>query len=386
VDERLRMFYSQKFDTEYQYIYDQQQSETVDQTLHTASAEFHHRLYDSLVTHGKMRFLQLEAGEQGSTTRDYAAFIDEQYTKRVPYGRLEASLNLGGSYRENDDGSSAVAFVDQPFVFTNFQPIFIPGQTVDPNSIVITDPSGRIYTPGIDYLVTPRPDGVRIDRVIGGAIPDNSAVLVDYVADPIPGTQTTTASFGATLRYNITEGPFRGLSPYVRYVSVQQDVSGGGGLIVPESAYDYLIGADYRIWDATFTAEYEIYDSTLVPFNALRFIARLDHRVSYASLIGATASYVKTDYVDLNQQDTVLNASVRGSHLITRELVFSGSVNYVQVDDTVSGHTTGVEEMVELRWRRRQLEVYGRARNSNLNSDDSDSSFQFFEVGLRREF
>ncbi len=385
LDERLKLRHSPKFETEYEYIFDQQNTLGVDRTLQRGTAKLRHQLYESLHTNAQIGILQLDA-DSASQTRDIFSTLDFEYTKKVPHGEFHGNLDLGYSYRTMSESSSPVAVVDQPGFFSGFEPIIIPGQTIDPNSLFITSPKGQIYVEGVDYTVTPRPDGVRIDRIIGGAIPADSAVLMDYTLLPVPDTDIRTSSLGLSFRYDILDGPLKGLSPYIRMAFIDQNVQGGGGIIEPASVRGYIAGADYRIWDLTLTGEYEWYDSTLVPFDAVRFIAQLNHRISGDTLVTGYASYVHTDYTSLDQQNTTFNGTVTVTHFLTRNLLISAGLNWVDLDDSVTGHTQGLQEIIDLRWHNRQLDVFARIRNANRTTDDEDTSFQFFELGLRREF
>ena len=44
------------------------------------------------------------------------------------------------------------------------------------------------------------------------------------------------------------------------------------------------------------------------------------------------------------------------------------------------------QELIEIRWKRRQFEAFIRARNSNLDGDVTSSEFQFVQIGISREF
>lgn len=385
LDELLRLRHSRTLETEYQYIFDQQETLTLDRTMNRATAKVRHKLYESLHTNVLGGFLQLDTGDDAQT-QDIFGNLDFQYNKKVPLGELIGSLDLGYTTRDSSQGGSAIQVIDQPFVFIGFEPIIIPGQTVDPNSIVISNTIGQLFVEGIDYTVTDRPDGVRIDRIIGGAIPADSTVLIDYVILPAPDTRIDTAAAGLSLRYDIHEGPLKGLSPYIRLAAIEQDVSGGGGLIEAESVRGYLVGADYRFWSLILTGEYEVYDSSLVPYNATRFIARLNHRISGDTILTGYGSYIRTDYTDTNELNTTINGTVSASHLLTPNLMISAGLSFVDLDNSQGGHTQGLQEMLDIRWRNRQVEVFAKLRNANRWTDDEDVSFQFFEVGLRREF
>jgi hypothetical protein len=386
LDELLRLRHTRNFETEYEYIYDQQNSDTIDQTLQRATAEFRHRLYQSLVTHGEVGLLNVDTGD-GGNTQDWYVQLDAQYVKKVPYGQFNSDIFAGYNDRSIENGGNAISVVDQSFTFVGFQPIVIAGQTVNPSTIQITDPTtGRIYVEGIDYTLLQRPTGVQVDRIIGGAIPADSTVLVDYTLEPLPDTDIKSTAFSVSLRYDILEGPLNGFSPYARFSMIDQSVSGGGGLIQPDSVRDYLAGLEYRWRGMTLRGEYEIYDSDLAPFDAARFYFRYDFRGGYDTVISANASYIYTDYTEQDQQNTTINAGFTGTHLLTRRLLVTGSINYVYIDDSLGGQTTGLQESLELRWRNRQFEIYGRFRNSNLDSDEQETTFQLFEMGIARQF
>ena len=64
----------------------------------------------------------------------------------------------------------------------------------------------------------------------------------------------------------------------------------------------------------------------------------------------------------------------------------TATAGYVHVDDTIGGKTEGFQESLEIRWRHRQFEIYGRVRNSNLDSDSQENNFLLLESGISREF
>jgi predicted porin len=211
-------------------------------------------------------------------------------------------------------------------------------------------------------------------------------VLLNYVIGPQPESTLNTFQFSIGLRYDITRGFLQGFSPYARFGLVEQDVSGGGGLIIADSIRDYIVGADYHIYDITLTAEYEDYQSKIIPFNAVRLSARYDHNFSSDTQVTLSTSYTLLDYTMQGERTENYLASVSFTHRLTRDLFLTGSANWIMVDDSIGGSTEGAQELLEVRWRRRQLELYARVRNSNLRGDQTSSDFQFVQVGLSRKF
>jgi hypothetical protein len=385
-DELLHVNHTKNFETEYEYLMDKQDIQGTEQTYQRATADFEHRLYESLVSHGKLGYVQLDYSG-GAATKDVFAQSDFTYTKRVPLGRLLGTMNLGYDVRSTDSIGDAIPVVDQPVTFNSFQPILVPGTTVIPGSVVIRNSTTNVpYTPGLDYTVTERPDGVRIDPVVGGAIPQGEPVLLNYVLGPQPESTLDTFQFSIGMRYDITRGLMRGFSPYARFGLVEQDVSGGDGLIIADSIRDYVVGADYHIGDITLTGEYEDYQSKIIPFTAVRLAARYDHNFSTDTQVTLNTSYTLLDYTKQGERTENYLASLSFAHRLTRELFIAGSANWIMVEDSLGGSTQGTQELLELRWRRRQLEFYARVRNSNLRGDETSSDFQFVQVGLSRKF
>jgi hypothetical protein len=62
------------------------------------------------------------------------------------------------------------------------------------------------------------------------------------------------------------------------------------------------------------------------------------------------------------------------------------TVLYRNEHDDLLGRTEGIEEQFELRWHHRQVDVYVMIRDSHLNTFQQDENFQFFQIGVKREF
>ena len=107
----------------------------------------------------------MDTGGNGQT-QDWFAEIDFQYVKKVPLGEFQSTLFLGYNDRSVEGTQNPVTVVNQPFTFVDFLPIFIPGQTVTPSSIQLSDSTGRIFTEGIDYTLQPFPTGVQVGATL----------------------------------------------------------------------------------------------------------------------------------------------------------------------------------------------------------------------------
>jgi hypothetical protein len=386
LDERLRIRHTDNFRTRYDYTYDQTNSGGSDRNRHRATAGFTHELYDSLITNGEVGVQRSEAG--GATALETFADIDFAYRKRAPLGVLSANLGLAWSRQDSENQTEPIQVINQPANFGDAQPIVITGGNVDPNSIIITDPSGLlIYRPGVDYTVTAFPDRVEIDRVIGGTIPAGQAVLLDYQLSPLPGAVTTSTGFSAGIRYDFERGPLKGVTVYTRYARTNQDIdTDDPSAFVLNEFTDILYGAEYRIGYLTLGAERQEHDSTINPFDADRFFARWSQRMHDNTLLGFNASYTTIDYSEPENTLDLFTLSAQVQHRFNPRTTGSFTVLYRNVNDQLRGRTTGFEQQLELRWQHRQTVGYSLLRNAQLNNPDQDQSFQFFQLGVRRQF
>jgi hypothetical protein len=385
-DERLRFEHTDDFRTRYDYTYDQTNSGGSDRSRHRASAGFTHNLFDSLTTTGQVGAQRSEAG--GAQTTEEFADIAWAYRKQVPLGAFSANLGLSWTRQDSEANTEPIQIFDQPAVVSDAVPIVITGNNVDPNTLIITDPSGLIlYQEGLDYTVTQFADRVEIDRIIGGRLNAGQAVLLDYQLTPLPAAITTSNSFAAGVRYDFEKTALKGLAVFARYARNNQDInSDNPGAFVLNEFTETAYGLEYSIGGLTVGAEHQDHDSTINPFEADRLWARYSQRVAVNTLLGLNTAYTSLQYFEPVHQLDLMTASAQLTHQFTRRLSASLIVLYRDENDDQSGRTTGWEEQFELRWDHRQTQVYADIRNSNLDTPDQTENFQFFQLGLRREF
>ena len=386
-DELLRLRHTDNFETHYQYTFDDQSFSNVDQTTQRATAGFTHKLYQSLVTNLTLG-VEDQQRSDGADSFQYFGDLEFDYQKKVPLGRFTASLALGYSHEDNSARKQVTQIIDDPRTFNDAQPIIIVGPGVQPTSVVVTDPSGLlIFLPGVDYTVTPIPTGVQLDRVVGGRINPGDTVLIDYTLAPQPENTVTTSYFSIGGRYDIDRGPLKGVGVYARYTRQNQDIQSDNPLaFVPNSFTDILVGGDYKFWLMQVGAEREWHDSTVVPFNATRYFARLTSPMGASTSLTLNTAYDIIDYTDENNHVELWTVSAQIQHRFTRNLHGFATILWHDEQNDLRGDTKGLEEQIEIQWRHRQTYIYGIFRNADLNSSFQDNHFQFFEVGVKREF
>jgi hypothetical protein len=384
--EDLYMLHSDTFDTFAHYELTREDSDTFDQTHHRGEMGFHHRLFKSLVTTGRGG-VDLQETTGGSQITDWFGDLNLNYTKKVPYGTLGANFGAHYDRREADPQTRPVQVIDQSGTFSDPSPILLPFNTV-PSSIRITNASGlRVYQEGIDYAVLALPTRVEIRRLLGGAIDPGQSVLIDYQLGAQPGSTTTTASFNVGGRYSIEEGVLKGLSVYASYVWQDQQIDTSvPAAFIPDNVRDLTLGVDYRFWNMVVGAEYQHRQSELSPYDSWRYRAQYSQRILDQTVLSATADYQTIDYTDENNQVRFFQVSSTLSQDLGQNLRIVATVSYRDEENDLFGASRGFEQQIELNWRYRQTTVFARARNVSLETSGDERNFQYFQIGLQRDF
>lgn len=380
--EHLHVWHTPDLETNYDYAYENQSFGGAQTESQFASADARYQLYNSLTTLGRISWLDVSSGDTSIQT--YLANLSFNYAKKATDGTLYADMQLA---REQQDinGSGPITVSDQPTAFAGIDPITVNQPNAIPSSVLLRDAnSGRIYQEGIDYTVTSNPLGMQINRVLGGNIPTGQPLFLTYDYDPLNANEIVSNIFGLGGRYQFTKGPLAGLTPYAKFLAQNQTVK--GGTAESNDVRDYIVGASYTVGELTLFGQREWFDSTLYPFESWRGEADWLHAVSSSTNVTLSAIFTETQYhqPDEQSQSYGLNASL--SHRFSTHLSASLYAAYTYVETQPGGHSAGMEEGAEVDWNFRDTKVYMRVRNSGLNSNVSDQSYQFIQVGLSRSF
>jgi len=388
LDEQLHLLHSHTFDTRYDLNVSRDQRGDLTQTQRRGRAQFRHRLYQSLVTTGSIGISDLNQSDDFQS-KEFFGDLSFDYTKRVPHGLLSMNLDLAFNQQDNSDRGTTRSILAEPHTFNDPLPVILAHRNVVAGSIEVRQlGAGPLYLEGFDYTVTVLPDRVEIRRVVpGGGISDGETVEITYDVGPDPSHQIATASTAAAARLDITDGWLAGFGLYSRYQDIDQDVHSDVPIdLTVNSVEDLILGADYRRGDLFLEAEYEIRDSTLSPFRAMRLEADLTRRVSRSDTYGLSAAYTDVAFVDDGAHSSLLVVTGSLRRQLTRRLSAYLAAAWRHQEDSFSGETDGIDQKLTVQWEHRQTSVFLVARNSLFFSDTTDNMFQTLEVGLRREF
>ncbi len=387
LDEQMLLKHTPRFDTRYNLVLENQELSGQDQRLARGSVTARHRLFDSLVSSATLgasrqqipnEFIADELFAQGNL----------DYTKKVPKGRLDASLGAGYSRQNNGERGTIVAIPEGSYVFRDPFPLTISQRNVIPASVVVRDAAGlRTFSEGFDYTLQSFPDRIELRRIVGGAIADGQAVRIRFDVGPEPSNQIDTSTVTLSVRYTLEETWAKGLSPYFiyRYVGHQLNAN-DPSLFILDDVQALQFGMDYFLGDLRLKAEREIRDSTVQGYDANRFEAHFDRRLSRYSAVNASATREEIVYRDTGNRIELNRVSARISHRFAESFDVSLRLQFRDERSGFNGHLRGFEEDAEINWRKGQTTIYASVRNALLDGDVVDTFSQTFVFGFKRNF
>ena len=391
LSEHFRMRFTADLESNLDYTLQQLNYPTSRSTSNTVSATLTHRLYESLTTTGRFGYSMIDTSftgdSSGASTESFSLGVGSHYTKKVYMGRLGASLALG--YAQSDNSAIGEPQQVQGDVerFNDPQPIILTQPGVNPNTVAVFDATGtRQFVENLDYTVATVGDTVQINRVVGGNIPNDAVVRLNYNIDPLPGYSSRNVTFGAGLSYTFDEGVLKGLHLYARYYQVQQTITPASSSVKPDDIRDFIFGAEYRAWKITLRVEQEIRDSSLAPFDALRMSASYTDTFNSRTTLNINLSQNFYNYPLDHNRIALTTVDGRLQYQIARDLnaVFSGRWRFE--NETSGGTSNAFEQQAELRWTVRQTEFSFIVRHTSLDALGTDSESFLFQVGFTRNF
>lgn len=386
-DEQLQLYHTDHLESRYNTSAEHLTRDGLEQTLARGDATIRHKLFDSLVSSGTVGGQYLTSSENFDSSDVFATGTLE-YTKQIPYGRIDSSVGAGINYQMNSDRGGTLAVVNESHTFNDPFPITLSRRQIVPGTVVVTAVGGfPTYQENVDYTVQYFADRAEIRVVIGRGIVDGQTVLVDYDIGPEPGSNIDTVSTSVSFRYTFTETFLQGLGFYTSYRTSDNHVDAvNPSAIVVDNTRVLIYGSEYKRAGITLRAEQELRESTTNPYDTTRFLASYDLLLSPGSVVGADLSYDLVDYKTPVNHVAFGQASARWDQRIFDGLNLDLLLRYRTEQDDLAGDSQGFEQSLGVRWKYRQTNVYLNLHNSMLYGETSDTLSQALEFGLRRDF
>jgi hypothetical protein len=216
---------------------------------------------------------------------------------------------------------------NEPQILTTGQLTTLNQPNVIASSIVVTDPTGTtLYSELFDYLVIQRGSLTEIQRVVTGNIPNGGAVLVSYRIINQGSGSFTTQGNDYRFRYSL----YNQLLSFYGHLRIINNE--GGEQFTLEDLAETVFGIE-STWNwLNVGAEYENYDSSLLPTEAFRCFQNFTFSTSWRSTLRISAeqswiSYLQSDeeikryfhnIVYQNQLTPKLSFKIGGSFYLQR--------------------------------------------------------------------
>jgi hypothetical protein len=200
---------------------------------------------------------------------NYKLGLDVRYIKKIPTGYISLSY---ASYKQRQKRVSDVVILqvfDESHVLADGTIVLLNKSFIDENSVIVKDVTGTIvYKLNVDYFLIRRNQLLEIQRIPGGQISNNSSVYVDYSYLP-PGSYQFNANYrqvaaNVVVLNNLIE---------VYFKLANQDYN---NIIAAEmltlnyfTQTIYGVKLEYKFISGG--AEYELYNSSIIPYRLLRY-------------------------------------------------------------------------------------------------------------------
>ena len=321
--ELLTAEHTSSLKSKYEYTYGFRDSGSTESFNQTGRVSLQHQLYDSLSSS-----ISTDLRDTDHTSLDtfrYGFTVDESYTKRVGDS---SRLNLGANFsRHSEDrkssGGDTILISNEPHILTGVAPTTLNQPNVIDSTIEVTDPTGTIlYIRGIDYLVTPRGSLTEIQRTATSSIPDPGSVLVTYrIINTGSGSFTTQQNF-YRFRYSLAD---QLLSFYGRLRMIENN---GGDQFVLEDLVESVLGIESSWYWFNVGAEYENYDSSLLPTETFRLFEYASFPVSWRSSMRLSAEQSWVSYPDTDEEVQRYFHNIAFVSQLTQKLSFEIDSSY----------------------------------------------------------
>jgi hypothetical protein len=386
LDEVLRLEHTRRFDTRYELTAEDTTIADQTQRYFKAAGQARYRLFDSLIAVGGVGADRLEA-TGGFTSDQLFANADLQYIKSVPLGRLDAAVGGRVNRQENSEQGEPVTVTDQSLTLSETLPTILNRRNIVAGSVLVSNADGtRVYAEGLDYTIVFFPSHVEIRRVVGGDIAEGESLLVDFTVGPEPASTIDSTSVSFAARYTLEEGTLRGVSGYINYTQLDQEIDTADPTrFVLDDVQELRYGLDYHRGNITLEAERRNHDSTISPFDTTRLEARYDLRVGTGAVTASVSNEV-TDFPASGEQVEFTRATVRAYGRIGPGLDLTARIIYRDEQSRLSPDLVGFEQSVEVVWRKGRTTISASVFNAMLDSGTSDSTSQTLSLGVRRTF
>lgn len=290
-------------------------------------------------------------------TEQYGGLLSATYHQPTSLGELHANARFGID-QARTSGDAGVRYVrGEAHALGGSRPVFLLQDHIVPGSVFAYNPTRtRYYILGVDYTVVYIAGRALVNRTWTGRIAQDEVVYFDY-AYKVP-------SHGEMQSYRgdlLIEHRFKfGLTPYYALEArCQENEYSYATPWYRDNQQRHRIGARYRQdrWETS--AEWEIFDDSILPYQAVHLTGRAAvfntavHNLDWSALLSRYWYDEAYDNRDVWWFDTNVTDRAR----ITDYLWFKFNTAYHYENDSIDGDTHGLDANVGFELRRGYLSL-----------------------------
>jgi len=268
----------------YSYYYIEQMPERLQQN--SFNALLGHQLFESL--HSGILFEYNNALESSYHETTDKIGIDLSYTKKTfANGLLNIQYTYNREFEKRTSSDVLLQILNEQYTLSDR--VLLKRPYIDQSTIVVKDVTGTIiYQQGLDYILTNIGDFTEIQRIPGGLIANNVSIYVFYTATQ-PGNYNYDINLNfLSFNYSIFNGF---LDIYYRVNKTDFDNIHNADNLLLNYVTEYLSGASIKYKTATAGAEYDDYQSNLVPYTMMRYFLTWQSNIREKILFSVNANW-----------------------------------------------------------------------------------------------
>jgi hypothetical protein len=316
-----KMQHNFTFNTSYNYSYINRPPEELQQ--HNFSALLGHQLFESL--HSGLLYEYNNSLESTYRELNNKVGVDLNYTKKTfADGLLNIQYAYNLVFEKRNSSDAFLNILNEEYTVSDR--VLLKRPYVIQSSLIIKDVTGTIiYQEGIDYTLTAIGNFIEIQRIPGGQISNNAKIYVFYTANQ-PGSYSYDVSLNnISFNYSI----FKQLLD-VYFKENRSDYShihNADNLLLNYLIED-IYGAGIKYRSVNGGAEYDNYQSTLVPYVMTHYFLTWQGRYKQTILFSVYANW--RDYKIPTETTHRIYRDINGmfSYAFSRRSKFDLNVGY----------------------------------------------------------
>lgn len=297
------------FSNNYNYSYNKFNTYSLRQ--HNVSSSLDHKLYQSLDS----RIFAEYNNIKHTTYKEnyYKTGVDFSYNKIIPIGKLSLYYKYYRYHQEMDSDPVLQQINDEEVYLVDNQMVLLSRPYVDLNSVVVKDITGTIiYQINLDFTLIVHNNYLELKRIPGGLIANNSTVLVDYTATQ-PGMYKYDAN-GHYFSVNLSLFKNR-LDLYYKRSSLDFTNLEYTDNLTLNYFDQNIFGGIIDFKFINFGAEYDNYNSTIIPYRMTRYFCNIQKNFNEKALF--TLSGNQQNYHLVNENVDQVFEDVTGMFAMT---------------------------------------------------------------------